>query len=86
MRACYSSRTGTRNDRLARGGKNMAKSGLTRTAETIGGAIGRADRTAHKVAKAGAVAKKELEALTKEIDSLKKRLLKTTKRLQKALR
>ncbi|HXX20729.1 MAG TPA: hypothetical protein VEJ46_15100 [Candidatus Acidoferrum sp.] len=64
----------------------MAKSKLTSTAETIGSALGRADRTAHKVAKAGAVAKKELEALTKEIDSLKKRLLKTTKRLQKALR
>jgi prefoldin subunit 5 len=64
----------------------MAKSRLTKVAEGIGGAIGRADRTAHKVAKAGVVAKKELEELSKEVDSLKKRLQKATKRLQKALR
>lgn len=64
----------------------MAKSKMTNAAVGIGTAIGRADRTAHKVAKAGAVAKRELEDLSKQIDSLKKRLLKTTKRLQKALR
>jgi seryl-tRNA synthetase len=64
----------------------MAKSKLTKVAEGIGGAIGRADRTAHKVAKAGLVAKKELEELSKEVDSLKKRLQKATKRLQHALR
>jgi hypothetical protein len=64
----------------------MAKSKLTKVAEGIGGAIGRADRTAHKVAKAGLVARKELEELSKEVDSLKKRLQKATKRLQHALR
>ena len=64
----------------------MAKSRLTKVAESIGGAIGKAERTAHKVAKAGVLAKKELEALSKEVDSLKKRLQKTTKRLKNALR
>jgi seryl-tRNA synthetase len=64
----------------------MAKSRLTKVAEGIGGAIGRADRTAHKVAKAGRVAKKELDELSKEVESLKKRLQKATKRLQHALR
>ncbi|MGA7623622.1 MAG: hypothetical protein WB630_18235 [Candidatus Acidiferrales bacterium] len=62
------------------------KSRLTKVGEVIGTAIGRADRTAHKVAKAGLVAKKELEGLSKEVDSLKKRLTKATKRLQHALR
>ena len=65
--------------------EDMAKSRLTKVAESIGGAIGKADRTAHKVAKAGVLAKKELEALSKEVDSLKKRLQKTTKRLRNAL-
>jgi hypothetical protein len=64
----------------------MAKSRLTKVAESIGGAIGRADKTAHKVAKAGLVAKKELEELSKEVDSLKRRLEKATKRLRHALR
>lgn len=88
MRACYSSHvpgTRARDIQFAYGGRQMAKSKLTKTAETIGTALGRADRTAHQVAKASVVAKEELEALTKEIDALKKRLLKTTKRLQKAL-
>jgi len=48
--------------------------------------MGKADRTAHKVAKAGVLAKKELEDISKQVDGLKKQLLKTTKRLQKALR
>jgi prefoldin subunit 5 len=64
----------------------MAKSRLTKVAEGIGGAIGRADRTAHKVAKAGVVAKKELDELSKEVEALKKRLQKTARRLQRALR
>ncbi|MFZ3216369.1 MAG: hypothetical protein WA192_09955 [Candidatus Acidiferrales bacterium] len=63
----------------------MAKSKLTKVAESIGGAIGKADRKAHQVAKAGVLAKKELEALSKEVDSLKKRLVKATTRLKKAL-
>ena len=63
----------------------MAKSKLTKVAESIGGAMGKAERKAHQVAKAGVLAKKELEALSKEVDSLKKRLVKTTKRLKNAL-
>jgi seryl-tRNA synthetase len=62
------------------------KSKLTQTAETIGAAMGRADRTAHKVARAGVMAKKELAAISKQVDALKKQLQKTTKRLKHALR
>jgi polyhydroxyalkanoate synthesis regulator phasin len=61
------------------------KSRLTRAAVSIGSAIGTADRTAHKVANAGVVAKKELAAITKQVDALKKQLAKTTNRLKKAL-
>jgi hypothetical protein len=63
----------------------MAKSRLKTTASRIGAAIGRADRTAHKVAKAGVVAKKELEDISKQVEALKRQLLKTTRRLKKAL-
>lgn len=62
------------------------KSKLTQVAVKIGSAMGKADRTAHKVAKAGVLAKKELEDISKQVDSLKRQLLKTTKRLRKALR
>ncbi|HEV2205236.1 MAG TPA: hypothetical protein VGR36_01775 [Candidatus Acidoferrales bacterium] len=61
------------------------KTRLTQTAETIGAAMGRADRTAHKVAKAGKVAKQELAAISKQVEALKKQLQKTTKRLKRAL-
>ena len=61
------------------------KSRLTKAAETIGTVVGRADRTAHKVAKAGVVAKKELAAISKQVELLKKQLQKTTKRLKHAL-
>jgi len=65
----------------------MAKnSKLTQAAVKIGAAMGKADRTAHKVARAGVVAKKELAAISKQVEALKKQLLKTTKRLQSALR
>jgi hypothetical protein len=65
----------------------MAKnSKLTKAAVRIGTAMGRADRTAHKVAKAGVVAKEELEAIAMQVEALKKQLLKTTKRLKQALR
>jgi hypothetical protein len=37
------------------------------------------------VAKAGVLAKGELEDISKQIDALKRQLLKTTKRLKKAL-
>ena len=62
------------------------KTKLTQAAVKIGAAIGKADRTAHKVARAGAVAKKELAAISKQVDALKKQLQKTTKRLKLALR
>ena len=62
------------------------KSKLTRAAETIGTVMGRADRTAHKVASAGAVAKEELAAISKQVEALKRQLQKTTKRLKHALR
>jgi hypothetical protein len=48
--------------------------------------VGRADRTAHKVAKAGVLAKRELEDISKQVDALKRQLQKTTKRLKRALR
>jgi ribosomal protein S9 len=68
-------------------GTTMAKkSKLTQVAVKIGGAIGKADRTAHKVAKAGVLAKKELEDISKQVDALKRQLQKTTKRLRHALR
>ena len=62
------------------------KSKLTEVAVKIGTAMGRADRTAHKVAKAGLVAKKELEDISKQVEALKRQLQKTTKRLKRALR
>lgn len=54
-------------------------------AQKIGAAVGRADRTAHKVVKAGKVAKNELADIKKQVEALAKQLQKTTKRLQKAL-
>jgi hypothetical protein len=62
------------------------KSKLTQAAVTIGAAMGKADRTAHKVAKAGMVAKQELATISKQVEALKKQLQKTTKRLRGALR
>jgi hypothetical protein len=62
------------------------KSGLTQVAVKIGTAMGKADRAAHRVAKAGSAAKDELSDIAEQIDSLKKQLLKTKKRLQKALK
>jgi hypothetical protein len=47
--------------------------------------MGKADRTAHKVAKAGVLAKSELKDISKQVEALKKQLMKTTKKLQKAL-
>lgn len=62
------------------------KSKLTQAAVKIGAAMGKADRTAHKVADAGLVAKKELAAISKQVDALKKQLQTTAKRLKLALR
>ncbi|HXM94480.1 MAG TPA: hypothetical protein VOA64_09545 [Candidatus Dormibacteraeota bacterium] len=61
------------------------KSKLTQVAVKIGAAMGKADRTAHHVAKAGLLAKKELEDISKQVDALKRQLQKTTKRLKRAL-
>jgi seryl-tRNA synthetase len=63
----------------------MARSQLKSAAKKIGAAMGRADRTAHKVAKAGMVAREELIQLSKQVESLKRQLQKTTKRLKNAL-
>ena len=62
------------------------RSRLRQVAVKIGAAVGRADRTAHKVAKAGVLAKKELEDISKQVEALKRQLRKTTKRLKRALR
>jgi predicted nucleic acid-binding Zn-ribbon protein len=70
---------------LAEGIDMAKKSKLTQVAVKIGTAMGKADRTAHKVAKAGVLAKKELEDISKQVDGLKRQLQKTTKRLKRAL-
>jgi hypothetical protein len=67
-------------------GMMARKDRLTRVAVGIGTAVGKADRKAHQVAKAGLVAKKELEEIAKQVEGLKKQLLRTTKRLKAALR
>jgi len=61
------------------------KSKLKQVAVSIGSAMGKADRTAHKVAKAGVLAKAELADISKQVDALKRQLQKTTKRLRRAL-
>lgn len=61
------------------------KSKLRQVAVKIGTAMGKADRTAHKVAQAGVLAKKELEDISKQVEALKRQLVKTTKRLKQAL-
>jgi len=68
------------------GGRQVAKNDrLNKAAVKIGTALGKADRTAHKVAKAGVAAREELEEIAKQIDALKRQLVKTTKRLKRAL-
>jgi seryl-tRNA synthetase len=62
------------------------KNKLTSAAAKVGAVVGRAEGTARKIAKAGAVARKELDAITKQVEDLKKQLQKTTKRLKNALR
>ncbi len=61
------------------------KNKLKEVAVKIGGAIGKADRKAHQVVRAGTLAKKELHDISKQVDALKRQLAKTTKRLKKAL-
>jgi hypothetical protein len=67
-------------------GTMARKDKLTRVAVGIGTAIGKADRKAHQVAKAGLIAKQELEDIAKQVEALKRQLQKTTKRLKEALR
>jgi hypothetical protein len=62
------------------------KNNLKSAAARIGAVVGRAEGAAHKIAKAGVVARKELEAISKQVEGLKKQLQKTTKRLRHALR
>jgi ribosome-associated translation inhibitor RaiA len=61
------------------------KNQLKKVAAKIGGALGKADRKAHQVVRAGAVAKKELAAISKQVEALKRQLVKTSKRLKHAL-
>ena len=67
-------------------GMMARKNRLTRVAVGIGTAMGKADRKAHQVAKAGLVAKEELEEIAKQVEVMKRQLQKTTKRLKQALR
>jgi hypothetical protein len=59
---------------------------LTRVAVKIGSTMGKADRAAHKVVKAGVIAREELDDISRQVDALKRQLQKTTKRLKAALR
>jgi hypothetical protein len=49
------------------------------------GPMGKADRKAHQIAKAGVLARKELQDIGKQVEALKRQLQKTTKRLKRAL-
>ena len=62
------------------------KSKLNQVATSIGAAVGRAESRAHKMAKAGSLAKKELDALAKDVARLKRRLEKATGHLRGALK
>jgi hypothetical protein len=59
---------------------------LSRAAAKVGAVVGRAEGTARKIAKAGGIAKHELDQISKQIEDLKRQLQKTTKRLKHALR
>ena len=64
----------------------MAKrSKLNQVAVRIGAAMGKADRKAQQVAKAGVLAKKELRVISKQVDALKRQLQKTARRLKNSL-
>jgi prefoldin subunit 5 len=74
-----------RKDSTATGGQMAKKSKLTQVAVKIGSAMGRADRKAHQIVKAGKLAKKELADISKQVDALKRQLQAATKRLKRAL-
>ncbi|HEY2458974.1 MAG TPA: hypothetical protein VGI13_16830 [Candidatus Acidoferrum sp.] len=61
------------------------KDKLTEAGVKVGTALGKANRKAHKIVAAGAIAKEELLALSKQVDELKRQLAKTTERLKKAI-
>jgi len=65
------------------------KDRLTEVSVKIGKALGKADRQAkmraRQLSKASAIAKEELEEISKHVEALKKELAKTTVRLKKAL-
>jgi hypothetical protein len=48
--------------------------------------VGKADRTAHKVAKAAQIAKQELLELTKQMEALRQQLKRSSERLKRALK
>jgi hypothetical protein len=58
---------------------------LNKFAVKVGTAAGKADRAAHKFAKAGGVAQEELKDIAKQVAALQAQLMKTHKRLKKAL-
>jgi hypothetical protein len=62
------------------------KDGISRAAERVGAVVGRAEGAARKIAKAGVIAKKELDQISKQIEDLKRQLQKTAKRLKHAVR
>lgn len=61
------------------------KNKLSRVAVRIGSVVGKADRKVQKVAKAGKLARKELDDIAKQVEALKRQLQKTAKRLRHAL-
>jgi phage-related tail protein len=62
------------------------KARLTATAERIGTAVGRAERTVRKVGEAAKVAREELTHLTKRIEALGRELKKSSERLKRSVR
>jgi hypothetical protein len=61
------------------------KDKLTEVSVKVGTALGKADRKAHQLARAGAIAKEELRVISKQVEDLKRQLAKTTERLKKAI-
>jgi len=62
------------------------KTKLTAAAVKIGTAAGRADRTAHKIARAAHAAREELAELSKRVDELGRDLKIASQRLKRAFR
>jgi HPt (histidine-containing phosphotransfer) domain-containing protein len=62
------------------------KTRLEGTAVKIGTTVGKADRTAHKIAKAARIAKEELLQLAKQMEALRQQFKKSSERLKRALK